>query len=237
MLSADQLRENLDRVRGRIAAACERVGRDPHDVALLPVTKKHPPELIATLLDLGLTDFGENRPQELRDKDRWFRERGGAMPRWHLIGNLQRNKAKYLIGARAALFHALDSVALAKEIETQAARDDLTVDCLVEVNVSGEAAKHGLAPDGVADALRAIMPLPRVRVRGLMTMAPFADDPETTRPVFRALRERRDALQEELDCPLPVLSMGMTNDFETAIEEGATLVRLGTALLGPRPPR
>lgn len=235
MLSPDHLRANLADVRARIAAACARVGRDPAEVKLLPVTKTHPPELIAALLDLGVEEVGENRAQELRAKHAWFVERGLRSPRWHMVGTLQRNKVRQLAECGVAWIHSVDSAALAQEIERQAERRGLAVHALVEVNVSGEASKHGLPPEAVAGFLRSLRPtLRRVHLAGLMTMAPLEAVPEATRPVFRALRALRGRLQEELDCPLPELSMGMSNDFEVAVEEGATIIRIGTALFGAR---
>jgi PLP dependent protein len=228
------LREPLEQARARVAAACHRVRRDPGGVMLLPVTKLHPIQCIVDLLALGVTDVGENRVQELRDKHAWFQERGGPQPRWHFIGSLQRNKVKYLARIGPAMMHAVDSIALARELEDQAGKHSTTFDALLEINVSGEEAKHGLRPEEAASALREIATLGHVSIRGLMTMAPFVDEPEETRPVFRAMRELRDSLQEELDCALPELSMGMSNDFEVAVEEGATIVRLGTVILGPR---
>lgn len=238
MITEDQLRQNITNVRARIEAACQRAGRDPSEATLLPVTKTHPPELVEMLQRIGMDEVGENRVQELRDKHRWFGESENPQPKWHFIGNLQKNKIKYLLTTETSVFHALDSAALAGEIERVAERRGGALECLLEINVSGEASKHGIAAEEAEGALRQIVSQSkRVQVTGLMTMAPFADNPEQTRPVFRGLRELRDRLQDSLNHPLPVLSMGMTNDFEVAIEEGATLVRVGTALFGPREKR
>jgi hypothetical protein len=235
LISEETLRQNCEQVRARIAAACARASRDPSEITLLPITKTHPPEACAALHALNLPSCGENRAQELRDKVKWFADSGLTQPHWHFVGSLQKNKVKYLIGARVTMIHSIDSVDLAREIEKQAARVDLNLDGLLEVNVSAEASKHGLSPADAAAAAREILAETKhLRLRGLMTMAPFTDDPEETRPVFRNLRMLRDELQEELDGPLPVLSMGMSNDFEVAVEEGATLVRVGTAILGAR---
>lgn len=238
MITEDHLRQNIEDVRGRIEAACQRAGRDPSEITLLPVTKTHAPELIVMLQRFGLNEAGENRVQELRDKTEWFEKSGLAQPRWHFIGNLQKNKIKYILSAKTVVFHALDSAALAEEIEQVAERRGGTLACLLEINVSGEASKHGIPADEAEETLRQILGTThRVTVDGLMTMAPYEADPEETRPVFRGLRELRDRLQHSLDHPLPVLSMGMTNDYVVAIEEGATLVRVGTALFGPREKR
>lgn len=235
MLSPDRLRENIERVRARIASACERAGRDPGGVALLPITKTHSPEVIASLQGLGVTEVGESRAQELRDKVRWFAERMRPQPAWHFVGPLQRNKVRYVLAAEVRLVHSVDSVTLAAEISRQAARRGVRIEGLLEVNVSGEGSKRGIAPDAAADTLRQISDeAQHIHIAGLMSMAPIVDDPEETRPVFGRLRELRDRLQEVLDCPFPQLSMGMTNDFEIAVQEGATIVRLGTAILGAR---
>lgn len=230
----DNLAVNVAVVRRRIGDACARAGRDPAAVSLLPVTKTHPPERIVDLMALGFRAFGENRPQELRDKAAWFASRSHPLPEWHFIGTLQRNKIRHLRSARVALFHGLDSLALAQALEADLARHGGDLDALLEVNVSGEATKHGLTPGEAPALLRAVAGMKHLRLRGLMTMAPLEAEPEATRPVFRGLRLLRDRLQDELDCRLPILSMGMSNDFEVAIEEGATVVRLGSILFGPR---
>lgn len=223
----------LPEVRSRIDAACRRAGRDPSEVRLVAVTKGHGVEEIERrVLAHGCLDLGENRVQEWRDKAEALAERG---VRWHLVGNLQRNKVKYLEGV--ALVHSLSSARLADELQRQAERRGWSFDALIEVNVAGEESKHGVAPEEAEALLRHAEALPHVRVRGLMTMAPYAADPEEARPTFRKLRELRDTLG------LVELSMGMSGDFEVAVEEGATLVRVGSALFeedrpdGPRPER
>lgn len=213
----------LAEVRQRIEAACRRAGRAPDGVTLVGVTKGQPVESVAEALACGLRDIGENRVQEALQKAGALRTMGVA-PRWHLIGHVQTNKAKAAAGL-SAIIHSVDSLRLAQALD-RAAHEPLPI--LLEVNVAGEASKFGFAPGEVAHALSEIAALPRLDVRGLMTVAPLTDRPETVRPVFRRLRELRDELG------LRELSMGMTDDFETAIEEGATLVRVGRAIFGER---
>jgi PLP dependent protein len=209
----------LAEVRGRIAAACAAAGRDPSEITLVAVSKTMAPEACREAVAAGQPILGENYAQELRDKARVVQ---GA--RWHYIGPLQRNKVKYVVGT-AVLVHAVESLDIAQEIDKRAKTPQ---DILIEVNVAREPQKHGVAPEALPDLLAAIGKLPNVRVRGLMTMAPLDDNPEASRPHFRALREL--AAQHGL----PELSMGMTQDLEVAVEEGATLVRVGTAIFGER---
>ena len=224
---------NIDRVRERIAAACTRAGRRPEDVTLVAVTKTFPLEQIREAVRAGVCDIGENYVQELLSK----REALAEEPvRWHFIGHLQSNKVRYLADW-VTMVQALESVSLARELDARAARAGRTIDALVEVNTTGEASKYGVAPDQVLPFVRSLEEFKGIRIRGLMTIGPFLPDPEGSRPMFRLLRELRETLsrhrQQNLD---PVhLSMGMTGDFEVAIEEGATLLRIGTALFGSRP--
>jgi len=224
----ERIRANLQTVRDRMAAAAARAGRDADAVRLVAVTKTVPTDAIRTLLAAGQTDIGENRAQQLRDRSRLLQGEGVA---WHMIGRLQRNKVKYVVPT-CVMVHSVDSERLAEEIEKRAARAETTATCLLEVNAAGEAKKGGVAP-GEAPALAArIAALPHVDLAGLMTMAPLVDDPERTRPVFAATRELLARVNREADLPRPLaeLSMGMTQDFEVAVEEGATIVRVGSAL-------
>lgn len=224
--------DNLAAVQTRIRRACERCGRDPQTVRLVAVSKLHPTEMIAEATTAGQQLFGENYVQELVDKA----GRITTPVQWHLIGHLQSNKVKYLPGI-VSMIHTVDRYSLAQEIDRQW-RDKTGVPCdiLVQVNVSGEATKSGTTADEALELVRSISGLPFVRIRGLMTMPPFFDDPEAARPHFRELRllaERiKDAAIEGVT--MDELSMGMSGDFEVAIEEGATLVRVGTALFGER---
>ena len=237
----EEIALRLGQVRERIRAACERAGRDPREVTLIAVSKTKPFEAVEAAWQAGAPDFGENYVQELTGKMRAWDEAHPVHPvRWHMIGHLQKNKVKYLIG-RVALIHSVDSVALAEQIEREAARKDAVMNILLEVNVAAEETKFGLDTAGAADAARQILSLPHVRLLGLMTSAPYTEDPETNRPFFRSLFTYAQELKaqgliaaESADFRLPVLSMGMSGDFETAIEEGATMVRVGTSIFGAR---
>ncbi len=215
--------EQLTRVRERMAAACRRAGRSPDEVTLVGVSKGVPAQRVAEAHAAGLQDMGENRVQEAAAKIEALAAQG-VRPRWHLVGHLQTNKAKTVTGLFAIL-HSVDSVRLAQALSRRA-REPLPI--LLEVNVAQEASKFGFTPQEVASALRSIVDLPNLDVRGLMTVAPQTDQPESVRPVFQRLRKLRDELG------LRELSMGMTNDFEVAIEEGATMVRVGRAIFGER---
>ncbi|MCX7824911.1 MAG: YggS family pyridoxal phosphate-dependent enzyme [Verrucomicrobiae bacterium] len=217
--------ENLAGVRARIQAAAERAGRRGDDVLLVAVSKTHPPEVVREAMEAGLTTFGENRIQEAKAK---IPQLPGSL-HWHFIGHLQTNKARDAVEL-FEMVQSVDSARLAAELNKWADRAAKTLPILLECNVSGEHSKFGFKPDEAMAALPEINRLPRLEVHGLMTMAPFFEDPRDTRPVFRALRELRDRLQQQHGIPLPQLSMGMTNDFEVAIEEGATIVRIGTAI-------
>lgn len=226
------LAANLEQVRRRIAAACERAGRDPASVTLLAVSKGQPPEVVRAAADLGLTLFGENKVQEARAKIPLCPDR----LRWHLVGHLQTNKARDAV-QWFEMIQSVDSLRLAEELQKQAEKAARTVPVLLEVNVAGEASKFGYRPEQLLAELPALNAFPRLEIRGLMTLAPWTPEPEKVRPVFRRLRELKTECEQRLGAPLEHLSMGMSGDFEVAIEEGATLVRIGTALFGTRPAR
>lgn len=223
------LEQRCEAIRQRIAAACARAGRDPAGVTLVAVSKTHPPEAVNAMARLGFCDFGENKVQEARAK---IPECNSRL-RWHMIGHLQTNKARDAVRL-FSMIHSVDSLKLAQELEKHAAAQSRRVPILLEVNVAGEANKFGLKPEETVDAALAVNALPRLELRGLMTMAPDADDAEKSRPHFRRLVEIKRRVEERLGAPLPDLSMGMSGDFEVGIEEGATLVRIGTALFGER---
>jgi len=210
---------NVFAVRARIEEAARRAGRDPSKVRLLAATKNRSSEEVAAVVRAGVDLVGENRVQEFLSK---VDEVDGA--RWHFIGHLQKNKVKYVVG-RVSLIHSVDSAGLARELDKRSGGPGGAVDVLLQVNVSGEESKQGFRPDELDEALRSIRGLEGVNVRGLSTMAPH-EDPEKVRSVFRALRE----LAGKLDLESPELSMGMTNDYEVAVEEGSTIVRIGTAI-------
>jgi pyridoxal phosphate enzyme (YggS family) len=221
------LRQRLDAVEGRLCAACRRVGHPRADVTLVAVTKTVPVEVAALLPELGVLDLGENRPQEL-----W--KKSAALPpavRWHLIGHLQRNKVERTLPLVHRI-HSVDSLRLLQALEAEAARRRVLPEVLLEVNASREANKQGFTPEEVPELAPPLANLRCVRVGGLMTMAAYEEDPERCRPTFALLRSLRDRLQAALGPAhsLVHLSMGMSNDFEVAVEEGATIVRLGSVL-------
>ncbi|MFF2155823.1 YggS family pyridoxal phosphate-dependent enzyme [Paenibacillus chitinolyticus] len=223
------LQARIEDVHHRIEAACRRSGRSPEDINVIAVTKYVSLEATREALDHGLTQVGENRWQDAKEKWEALGDRGD----WHFIGHLQTNKVKDIIG-KFAYIHSLDRASLAKELEKEAAKRDLFVKCFIQVNVSGEESKYGLPPEELESFTKDLKQYPHLQIVGLMTMAPLEAEAEATRPVFRKLRELRDALNAERMLPEPLrhLSMGMSGDFEVAIEEGATWVRLGTVLVG-----
>ncbi len=221
------LKDRLAAVEGRIRSACARSGRPREAVTLVAVTKTVSAAVAAVLPELGCADLGESRPQEL-----WHK--AAVLPptvRWHLVGHLQRNKIERTLPL-ASLIHSVDSPRLLAALDQEAGKAGLSRDVLLEVNASREANKHGFAPEELPGLLPALRELRHLRVRGLMTMAAYDEEPERCRPTFALLRGLRDRLATELGPPhqLEHLSMGMTNDFEVAVEEGATLVRIGSAL-------
>jgi hypothetical protein len=221
--------ENLNKVRQRIAAACALSGRDPASVTLVTVSKGHPAEAVRAAAELELSLFGENRVQEAKIKI-------GQCPsrlQWHLIGHLQSNKCRDAVHF-FSMIQSVDSLALAREINKWAEKSAKTMRILLEINVAGESSKFGYSPASVLAELKEINALPKIEVHGLMTVAPWTPEPEKVRPVFRQLAELKRQCEEILGAPLPHLSMGMSGDFEVAVEEGATMIRLGSALLGPR---
>jgi pyridoxal phosphate enzyme (YggS family) len=228
------LSDNIAGISRRIIDAATRAGRKPADVRLVAVTKTVDVILIQKAIDAGLRVFGENRVQEAREKIDYLGGRPGVATgvQWHLIGPLQRNKAKYAVGL-FDLIHSVDSAALADELERHALKTGKLQKILVEVKLSEEETKHGVAEDGLELLLEHISGLNGLALQGLMTIPPFFGDPEEARPYFRRLRELRDDLQKK-GFHLPELSMGMSNDFEVAIAEGATFVRIGTAIFGER---
>lgn len=214
-------------IRERIDRACSDVGRNPKDVEIIGVTKTFGPEVVAEAWEAGIRYFGENRVQEATLKI----PQCVSGPEWHLIGHLQRNKVRLALGYFTTI-HSVDSLRLLEQIESDAQEAGLRPNILLEVNVSGEASKFGLKPEEVPQVVEQTLSCRALSLVGLMTLAPFCPDPEQTRPVFARLRELRDRLVRDFEIGLPHLSMGMSNDFEAAVREGATWVRVGSLLFG-----
>lgn len=223
------LAANIVSVQQRIVAACERAGREPNSVALQAVSKNHPPEMVSEAARLGLTLFGENKVQEAKAKIPLCPGR----LRWHMLGHLQTNKCRDAVEL-FEMIQSIDSFHLAEEVHKRAEQASKTMPILLEVNAGGEASKFGYRPEQLVADLPRINQLGRLEVHGLMTVPPWAANPEKVRPVFRQLRELKVKCEEILGATLQHLSMGMSGDFEVAIEEGATIVRIGTALFGQR---
>ena len=224
------LAANLQAIQSRIDAACARAGRKSSEVTLLAVTKTHPPETVAEADRLGLVFFGESKVQEAKAK---LPLCPGRL-RWHMIGHLQTNKCRDAVELFEVI-QSVDSLRLAEEIDKRAEQCSKHMPILLEVNAVGEASKFGYRPDVLLRELEAINALRRVELHGLMTIPPWAPNPEKARPAFKMLRDLKEKCEQVLGAPLPHLSMGMSGDFEVAIEEGATIVRIGTALFGERP--
>lgn len=225
------LKENYDEIRSKIDEACKKSGRDPKEVTLIAVSKTKPNEMIKELYDAGVRDFGENKVQELAKK----MEELPDDIKWHQIGHLQRNKVKYILG-KTELIHSVDSYRLAEEINIQAKRKGISVDILIELNIGEEDSKFGLDKDDAISFVKQVSELDGLKVKGLMTVAPFVEDPEANREIFKSMKELSNeiAALNIKNVSMDVLSMGMTNDYIVAVEEGATLVRVGTAIFGAR---
>lgn len=226
-----EIRDNLEIVRRRIEEACQRAGRDASEVTLIAVSKTKPVPMLEEAYEGGARDFGENKVQEIQAKY-------GSLPddvRWHMIGHLQRNKVHQVLG-KAVLIHSVDSLRLARQIEEEAAKKNMEVDILLEINVAKEESKYGFFMEDAEAAIREIITFPHVHIRGLMTIAPFVENPEENREIFKKLYEFAvDIGRKNIDnVTMDVLSMGMTGDYEVAVEEGATMVRVGTGIFGER---
>ena len=227
-----ELADILNDVNARIAAACAKAGRNPGDVEIVAVTKTHGPEVVREAWEAGLRIVGENKVQEAA----WKKPQSVGGPDWHLIGHLQKNKVRPALELFST-FHSVDSIPLLDRIQRVAEELGARPGILLEVNMSGERSKDGMRPDDVPAAVERALACPNLTLEGFMTMAPFVppDKMEETRPVFAGLRELRDAMEAEFGAVFPRLSMGMTNDYRVAVEEGATWIRLGTLLFGARP--
>ncbi len=225
------LKENLEKVEAQIQKACQVSGRDREEVTLIAVSKTKPVEMLQEIYDAGIRDFGENKVQELTEKYE-------VMPedmKWHMIGHLQRNKVKYIVD-KVELIHSVDSLRLAQEISKEAVKKNVTVSILIEINVAGEETKFGLSTEEVLTLVEEAAKLPNLQIKGLMTVAPPVADPEENRPFFRKIKQLSvDITNKNIDnVTMEILSMGMTNDYAVAIEEGATMVRVGTGIFGER---
>lgn len=225
------IRYNIKQVEERIKEACARSGRKREEVTLIAVSKTKPVSAIYEVMETGIIDFGENKVQELTDKIETISE----PLNWHMIGHLQRNKVKYIVD-KVKLIHSVDSLRLAEQISQEAVKKNVDVDILVEVNVADETSKFGLNTEEVIDLVKEVSRLENIHIKGLMTVAPFTDNPEENRPYFRNLKQLAvDINRKNIDnVTMSVLSMGMTGDYEVAIEEGATMVRVGTGIFGER---
>lgn len=223
--------ENLKEVRKKIEEACRTAGRDPDEVTLIAVSKTKPVSLLQEAYDAGARCFGENKVQEIMDK---YPQLPSDI-QWHMIGHLQRNKVKYIVD-KAALIHSVDSLRLAQTIEEEAAKHNIRVPILIEVNVAEEETKFGLKTEEVLPLVQAVSAFSHVEIRGLMTIAPYVNDPEDNRGVFRELKKLSvDIAAKNINnVTMSVLSMGMTGDYEVAVQEGATMVRVGTGIFGER---
>ena len=225
------IKENLEQVEQKIAAACQRAGRKREEVTLVAVSKTKPLEAVEEVLDLGILEFGENKVQEMMEKQEHIK----SPVHWHMIGHLQTNKVKYIVD-KVVLIHSVDSLKLAAQIQKEAEKKNVVVDILIEVNIAGEETKFGVTKEETIPLIEEISKFPNVHVCGLMTSAPFVEDPEEDRQYFRELYQLFvDIKEKTLDnIDMKILSMGMTNDYEVAIEEGSTMVRIGTAIFGAR---
>ena len=223
--------ENLEQVRKNIEEACRAVNRDPGEVTLISVSKTKPVSMLQEAYDAGSRDFGENKVQEIMDK---YPQLPSDI-RWHMIGHLQRNKVKYIVD-KVALIHSVDSLRLAETIENEAAKHNVTVPILIEVNVAQEESKFGLKTEEVLSLVESVAALPHINIKGLMTIAPYVEDPEENRGIFRQLKKLSvDIASKNINnVNMSVLSMGMTGDYQVAVQEGATMVRVGTGIFGAR---
>ncbi|MFW5998241.1 MAG: YggS family pyridoxal phosphate-dependent enzyme [bacterium] len=226
-----ELRNRLKSVRDNIKQAVEKADRNKNDIKLIPVSKTHPLDKIEYFYEKGFKTFGESRVQELRNKNQKIENMDIF---WHFIGHLQTNKVKYLLRMKnCTMIESLDSWRLAREINKRAKKNDRIMSVLVEVNVSGEDSKYGIKPENTLNFIKKVDKLSHIKIEGLMTLAPYVEDPEKTRPYFQKLAEIKEKVNRS-GFNLKELSMGMSNDYEIAIEEGATILRIGTALFGPR---
>jgi len=243
LIDSSTIAHNIQQVQANIAQACQRAGRPLDDVTLIAVSKFQPSEAVLAALEAGVTHFGENRAEDALEKIAQVAQQVGSRPTWHMIGHVQSRKAK-LIYPSFSLVHSVDSLKLAQKLASHAQEMGQPARILLEMNISGESSKEGLPArdwqhnpsirSSLWRSVETILAVPNVRVEGLMTMAPYEAEPEATRPVFRSLAALRERLAQDFGQPFSTLSMGMTNDYPIAVEEGATLVRVGRAIFGER---
>jgi pyridoxal phosphate enzyme (YggS family) len=233
-MTADEIKRNFDNVKQRVAKAALSCGRNPDEIKIVAVSKSHSVDTVANGITAGIKIFGENYVQEMKEKIKQLETRNIAQPEWHYIGHLQTNKVKY-IAPYVSLIHSVDSVHLAEEISKQAKKINKTIDILIQVNTSGEESKSGCQPQETCDIFRIVKDIENINVVGLMTIGSFSDDEFIYRNEFRLLKSMKEQMNEKYpEVNVRHLSMGMTHDFEAAIEEGATIVRIGTAIFGER---
>ena len=235
MITQEELKENLKNVEENILEACKKAGRDREDVKLISVSKTNPNEVLELAYGLGVRVFGENKVQELTGKSDFFNEHYDVQPEWHLIGHLQTNKVKYIVG-KVKLIHSVDSEKLASVIDAESKKKGVVSDILVEINIGNEESKFGIDASQTLDLVEKIAKYPNLRVKGLMCIAPYTDDPEDNRKFFKKIKKLSvDIADKNIDnVSMCELSMGMTGDYQVAIEEGATYVRVGTGIFGRR---
>jgi len=229
----DEIKSNWLNVLNNVRIAAQTLQRDPDSIKIVAVSKSHPPEIIELAIKAGVNVFGENYAQELKDKHQYLVESGVKIPEWHFIGHLQSNKVKY-IAPFVSMIHSVDSVGLAEEISKQAEKNNRTIDILLQVNTSGEYSKFGCQPEKLIELFDSVARIKNLNVLGLMTIGTFSDNENIIRTEFKLLRELRDNINKTKGVNLSHLSMGMSHDYEIAIEEGATIVRIGTAIFGER---
>ena len=235
MITQEELKENLKNVEENILEACKKAGRNREDVKLISVSKTNPNEVLELAYGLGVRVFGENKVQELTGKIDFFNEHYDVQPEWHLIGHLQTNKVKYIVG-KVKLIHSVDSEKLASVIDAESKKKGVVSDILVEINIGNEESKFGIDASQTLDLVEKIAKYPNLRVKGLMCIAPYTDDPEDNRKFFKKIKKLSvDIADKNIDnVSMCELSMGMTGDYQVAIEEGATYVRVGTGIFGRR---
>lgn len=231
--SIEQYKERFSKIEEKVAEAARKAGKSRDDIKIIAVSKTHPAEYIIDAMKAGLSVFGENYAQEMRDKHAYFEEHGLQHPEWHFIGHLQRNKVKY-VTPFIRMIHAVDSVRLARKIDSEAEKCERKIDILLQVNTSGEESKFGCDPKEIFNLAEEVLKFDNTNIKGLMTIGSFTNDGITNKREFELLRKLKDEVNTKFSLELKELSMGMTNDYELAVEEGATIVRIGTAIFGER---